>query len=142
MAGEQQGDVVLYQSVDDGEIIVEHGIVVMDGGLQTSVYISLFGGNEEDSGGDQDPHSWWGNIGQTRKYRSETQYLLSALAPSSANLKRVEDAVKRDLAWMVTDKIATDIRARVTIPKYNSVKITVNVDNDEYTYSDNWSARA
>lgn len=112
----------------------------MDGGLQTAVFVSLFSGNEDDSGGDQDPHSWWGNVGQTRKYRSETQYLLSSIPPSSANLKRIEDAAKRDLAWMLTDKIATDIRARVTIPAYNHVKITVNVDNDEYAYSENWSA--
>lgn len=133
---------VLYQTPDDGDIGVNAGLVQMDGGLQTAVFVSLFGGNEDDSGGEKDPNSWWGNIRQNRKYRSETQYLLNTTPPSSANLKRIEDAAKRDLAWMLSDNVATDIRARVTIPAYNSVMITINVDNDEFAYSENWSARA
>lgn len=142
MANEQQGDVLLQQTPDDGDINVTGGLVEMDGGLRSAAYISLFGGNEDDSGADRDTHNWWGNIGQRRQIRSETQHLLQTIAPSSGNLLRVEDAVKRDLAWLKTDGVATSIAASVTIPAYNHVKIAITIDNQDLEFVDNWSATA
>lgn len=142
MANEQQGDVLLQQTPDDGDINVTGGLVEMDGGLRSAVYISLFGGNEDDSGRDKDPHSWWGNIGNASKIRSETQHLLQTVPPSSGNLLRVERAVKRDLAWLISDGVATTVTARVTIPEYNHVKIAVTIDSDNLEFVDNWSATA
>ena len=46
----QQGDVLLFQTVDDGEINIENGVVEMSGGLETAAYLSLYGGNEDDDG--------------------------------------------------------------------------------------------
>ena len=142
MANEQQGDVLLQQTPDDGDISVTGGLVEMDGGLRSAAYISLFGGNEDDSGADRDNHNWWGNIGQRRQIRSETQYLLQTLSPSSGNLLRIEDAVKRDLAWLKADGVATTIAASVTIPAYNHVKIMIEIDNQDLEIVDNWSATA
>ena len=61
MSYRQQGDVILYQSLNDGEIEIVDGIVTMDGGLQTAVYLSLFGGNIDDAAGFDKRLSWWGN---------------------------------------------------------------------------------
>ena len=46
----QQGDVLLFQTIDDGNVEVINGIITMSGGLDTAAYLSLFGGNEEDDG--------------------------------------------------------------------------------------------
>ena len=62
---EQQGDVSLFQTNDDGNIEVEGGIVTMGGGLETSAYLSLFGGNEDDDNRTDNPANWWGNIDET-----------------------------------------------------------------------------
>ena len=140
MANEQQGDVLLIQSLDDGEISVTGGLVVMDGGMRTAAYISLFGGNEDDSGSAQDAANWWGNIGVIRQIRSETQHLLQTIPPSSGNLRRIEDAVKRDLAWLISDNVASTVTASVTIPTHNSVNIAVTIDGDSVNFVDNWSA--
>jgi phage gp46-like protein len=142
MAINQQGDVLIFHTPDDGDLEIKIGVITMGSGLRSAVYISLFGGNEDDSGGDRDPHNWWGNIGQRVQVRSETQFLLQTMTPTSANLLRLEDAVRRDLNWFKASGVATDIKARVIIPAYNSVKIIINIDNRDFEFVDNWSVNA
>jgi hypothetical protein len=50
----QEGDVHLFQTVNDGDICVVGGLVEMSSGLDTAAYISLFGGNEQDDGTKRD----------------------------------------------------------------------------------------
>ena len=78
-------DVALRQTVDGGEITVINGIVELDGGLETSVYLSLFGGNVDDPGDRVSDKTWWGNYDETnpnRKYRSRLQYQLKNSNPN------------------------------------------------------------
>jgi hypothetical protein len=72
----------------------------MSGGLETSAYLSLFGGNEDDAGLSDKTMQWWGNVGaeQAKQYRSETQNLLKSLPLTSSNLLRVEAAAGREHA--------------------------------------------
>lgn len=141
----QQGDVLLIQAIDDGEIIVENGIVEMSGGLETAAYLSLFGGNEDDDGRDNSPFSWWGNLDEinlSQQYHSETQNLLQAIPASSANLLKVEDAVNRDLSWFLQDNIASSIVAEVSIPTFNVIKIIINIEangeESNFNFTQNW----
>ena len=133
----QQGDILLYQTDDDGEINVENGLVEMAGGLQTAAYLSMFGGSETDI-------EWWGNIDElldARKYTSETQILLKSIPSTTGNLNRIKSAVERDLAWMVTDGAATEIAVEVTMPGLNQVLITIDIDGDEsLEFLENWNA--
>jgi phage gp46-like protein len=144
---QQQGDVLLFQTDDGGEIIVEGGITTMTGGIETSAYLSLFGGNEDDDGRDENPHNWWANISEpdpTKEYRSETQHLLQALAATSGNLRRIEDAAKRDLEWFLTEKVASSVDVVASIPGLNRIKLTVTIEaiGDESTFEfvENWKA--
>lgn len=145
----QQGDVKQFQTPDAGDITVVGGIVAMDGGLGTSVYLSLFGGNETDPGLDDLTAQWWGNYGEndaSRRYRSETQHLLQSLPITSGNLRRIEDAARRDLKWMITEGVATSIGAAVTVTGLNRINIRVTIEAegeaDEFEYSANWEASA
>lgn len=143
----QEGDVLIYQTVDGGEIIVEDGIIEMTGGLETAVYLSLFGGNEDDDGQQDNEFNWWGNLDETetsKQYRSETQNLLQSLPATSNNLKRIEDAVRRDLSWMLETGAASEVTATAKVPAVNTVKIVVGVfaigQESNFTYSENWKA--
>jgi len=131
-------DVHLFQTNDGGEITLTNGVISTNGGLETAIYLSLFGGNEEDE-------EWWGNIDEPdpNKYQiSETQRLLKALPLTSANLKRVEDAVLRDLNWMLTTKTATSLEVSASIPNLNKIQIEINViaddEQQELVYIENW----
>lgn len=141
----EKGDVLLYQTNDDGEINLNNGVVEMSGGLETSAYLSLFGGNEDDNGQKDNPKNWWGNIGETetdKQYRSELQNLLQGLPPTSKNLIRLEAAANRDLAWMITKGVATTITVFASIPGLNKVKlrIMINAENgdEEFEFLENW----
>jgi len=139
----QEGDILLYQTNDDGEINVTNGFIEMSGGLQTAAYLSLFGGNEDDDGLADNPKTWWGNTTETeksRKYISETQYLLTSLPITSANLLRVEDAAKRDLAWFKDEGVATEITVSASILGLNMVELEVNIDQTQFKFVENWRA--
>ena len=137
-------EVLLYQTNDDGEIDITNGVVKMSGGLETAVYLSLFGGNEDDSGSDKDSLSWWGNLTEndkSYKYRSETQHLLRSIPQTTNNLLRIQDAVERDLNWLINKKIASDIRISVSIPALNKIKLELNIDNKTFNFIENWRAK-
>ena len=143
----QQGDVKLFQTVDDGEITVVDGVVEMSGGLETSVYLSMFGGNEDDTGSDGNPHTWWGNLDETgpvRQYRSETQNLLQSLPATTGNLRRVEDAANRDVAWMLEIGVASSITILASLPRLNVIQIDVQIqavgEESQFTFVENWKA--
>lgn len=142
----QQGDVLLFQTNDDGNITVSGGIVELSGGLQTTAYLSLFGGNEEDEGGSDTTLSWWANLDEldpSGQYRSETQNTLQALVAIPANLRRVEDAALRDLAWLIERKVAVRISVEATMPGLNKIKLTINIDGDlTIEFVENWKARS
>lgn len=142
----QQGDVLHFQTTDGGEIESINGVATMSSGLETAAYLSLFGGNEDDDGSDGNPKNWWGNLDEpetANHYRSETQYLVQSLVATSANLRRVEDAANRDLAWMVTSGVVKTVEAVASIPGLNRLKIVITMNGDEtIEFVENWKAAA
>lgn len=149
MSADQQGDVRLFQTDDGGEIRVESGLVAMDGGLETAVYLSLFGGNEDDDGRADSPLTWWGNLDEDQPdlaIRSETQHLLRALPATSGNLRRIEDAANRDLAWLIQSGVASSVSAAASVIGLNRVKIAVNIEAiglpSRFEFVENWKASA
>lgn len=145
----QQGDILLFQTNDDGEITVTGGIVEMTGGFETAAYLSLFGGNEDDNGSQENALTWWANLNEVdlaTKYVSETQNLLQALAATSSNLLRVEEAAKRDLQWFLDKNIASSVEVEATIPGINRVQIVVTIvavgEESQFTFVENWKAMA
>lgn len=131
-------DVRLYADDGGGTIDVVNGDCVMSpDGLETAVFVSLFGGNEDDSGiqGD-DLKQFWANHSEPdpqRAYRSETQFLLRSLPLVPANLRRVEDAATRDLAWM-SESVADAVVVQASIPAVNKIQIAVSVEIDDVEF--------
>jgi phage gp46-like protein len=147
----QQGDVLLFQTDDEGDINVVDGLVEMSGGLETAAYLSLFGGNEDDTGidGNDNPLTYWGNLDETDpafQYRSETQNLLQGIPATTGNLQRIEDAAKRDLAWFIEKKVASTVDVVASIPGLNRIKIVVNIDargeESSFEFVQNWKVSA
>jgi phage gp46-like protein len=143
----QNGDVYLFQTIDDGEMDIENGIVTMSAGLDTAVYLSLFGGNYEDDGSYQNQYEWWGNRSETipsHKYRSETQALLRSIPISSGNIIRMEAVAVRDLNWILEERIADKIDVTVTIPGIDQVtfdiRITAQGVETKFSFTENWRA--
>jgi len=133
-------DVRLYCTADGGEIDIVNGQLVLADGLETAAYLSMFGGNEDDSGTESDdPLQWWGNWSETeeaRKCRSQTQHVLIGMPLTSGNLILLEEAAQADLAWML-DYFATDVvvSARVVAPREVELTVEIEVGDSRYTFT-------
>lgn len=142
----QQGDVKLVQTLDGGDVEITNGVTEMSGGLETSVYLALFGGNEDDDGRKDNVFSWWGNRGevQENQYHSRTQNLLQTLVATSSNLVKVKDAATLDLSYLIELKIASSVDIFVSIPKLNSINIKVIIEangiESDFSFTENWKA--
>jgi phage gp46-like protein len=143
----QQGDVLLEQTNDDGEITVTGGIVEMTGSFKTAIYLSLFGGNEDDDGLPGNSKTYWGNLDEVDpdfKYISRTQHVLQALPATSSNLRKIEDAAKLDLMWFLNKNIVSSIEVTASIPALNRVQIVIRgeAQGEEigFTFTENWKA--
>ncbi len=132
-------DVVFFQTADGGEISCENGVIALDEGVASAVYVSFFGGNEDDSGDTVDnAREFWGNKIETvaaRKIRSRLQALLRSIPLTSGNLLRIEDAAKLDLQWMLDTKLADSVEVSASIPKLNWVKIETKIEIQDETYT-------
>jgi phage gp46-like protein len=140
-------DVLLFQTPDNGEVEIEGGLVTLTPGLDTAAYLSLFGGNWKDDGSQNNRQTWWGNLGEqdpSRRYRSETQYLLGTIPATSRNLRRVEDAATRDLQWLLDEAIASSLTVSASLIGLNRVKIEIIIraegDESQFNYTENWRA--
>ena len=142
----QEGDVHLFATTDGGDISIENGMVKMSSGLETAVYLSLFGGNEDDDCLAGSSFNWWGNIDEIdrqKHYRSETQNLLKSLPATTGNLRRIEDAVKRDLAWLLDAKRVSSILVSTGMPGINRIKLIIYFKSAErefnFNFVENWN---
>lgn len=136
-------DVLLEQSDDGGEMTIESGLVALTDDFRSAVYLSLFGGNEDDDGLDSSAQ-WWGNLDEAdpaKRYRSRTEYVLQTLAPSSANLLLLEDAVRADLQWLLDSGAVKEVEAVASIPALNKVSLVAIINGDlTVKYLENWAA--
>jgi len=143
----QTGDVLLFQTHDDGDITVEDGLIIMTSGFETAAYLALFGGNEDDDGSQDTDKNWWGNLDEadkTKQYRSETQNLLRSIPATVNNLKRIGKAAERDLAFFVTTGVASSVTVVVGMPGLNKISIsciiTAKGKESDFKFIENWKA--
>lgn len=144
-----QGDVLLFQTNDNGEISIENGLVGMTGGFNTAVYLALFGGNADDDTTMNNKKNWWGNLVEPDPlfhYRSKTQYVLSRIIPISGNLVQIEDAVETDLQKLIDFGAVDSVDATVSLIDVRKVKISIEIIADsekiEITFLANWKAQS
>lgn len=141
-------DVRLFCTPDGGEIEFVAGQATMADGLESAAYLSLFGGNDEDAGADATrAKQWWGNLSEAdpaKRYRSETQSLLESVPAIPFNLRRVEDAVLRDLDWFVTTGVASALTCAASLPAIDHVHLdiefTINGEVFPVSFSHPWHA--
>lgn len=124
-------DVYQFQTNDDGDVLHQNGDLIVDGGIRTAAYLSLFGGNIEDGGFDDTSNQFWANfneIDNAKKYRSETQHIIETEPLTSNTLLRIEDAALRDLQWLIDDGIVQTIEVSASIPAVDRLKLDINCD--------------
>ena len=143
----QQGDILIQQTNDGGEIEVVNGIVTVTGGFESAAYLSLFGGEVSDTGIRDDSAQWWGNYLEPDpafKIRSEFQRATYTLPLTPSNLLKFEEAAQTDLAWFVETGAATAVTAEASIPAVNRLTLAVTIEASggkiDLKFNANWEA--
>jgi phage gp46-like protein len=143
MTGTQafEGDILLIDTADGGDIVIEEGLVKGDRAFNTAVYISLFGGNKNDSGKVKTRKTWWGNTLKStpvnEKIASRLQAVISAMPLTVKNVREAETAAELDLAWMIKEGIAEKIEASGTTEGKNRFRLLVKISNSGTTIYEN-----
>ena len=144
-----EGDVLLFNTKDGGNISIVNGQPEMTGDFRTMIFLCLFGGNLQDDGLAGNTKTWWGNIEEeniSRKYISRFQNLIHQAIPlTSGNLRRIELAALADLEVFKTEKIAEEVTAVAAIVGINKLKLEVNVnspsgENSQTEFLINWQS--
>ena len=131
------GDFVLIEVEDETGLFHD---LELDGGLQTPIYLSHFGGNvQANTTGNEQPgvlrKDWFGNAfvseDPDRRANSDLERALFELPVSSGNLLKMEDAAEADLAWLLNNNIASSVDSEAVITAPESVKVTDTVEQPE-----------
>ena len=118
----QDGDVLLFQTLNAGNISITDGIVQMTQGLETAVYLSLFS-----------PADWFCNeAAETPEERlsSETEAIINNKPQSSKNYQLLVQAIEADLKWLIDNGNANSIEASVSSDGLNRVIIGITIEQD------------
>jgi len=125
-----QGDVLLTQSLDGGEITIENNQIQLTTGLETAVYLSLFS-----------PSDWFLNdVAETNdeKLSSETEQIISQTPNISRNYPLLEQAINNDLAWLTAGGYASAVTVSVSSPQINRVNINLKIDEIVLNFNEGW----
>jgi phage gp46-like protein len=129
-----EGDILLYETENGGEVKEENGLIMPDKNFFTAVYLSLFGGNKTDPGKVKNDNEWWGNrlsgISENEKLRSRFQFVIAGFPMTVKTIKEAETAAALDLDWFIQEKIADEITIYGQATGKNKFNLTVEIKKD------------
>jgi len=130
-----EGDLLLEETTDGGDIVLEDGLFLSDEQFSTSVYLSIYGGNKDDNGKTENKNEWWGNkltdIKENEKMRSRFQNVIHGLPMTVKNIREAELAAKMDLKWFIDEKIADNINIYGQATGKNRFRLAVEMLKDK-----------
>lgn len=135
-----EGDVLLIETPDGGDVVVEDGLIKPCKDFSSAVYLSLFGGNKTDDGKVKNSRTWWGNVledlSEDEKMISRFQAVVLGMPLSVKNMREAERAASLDLNWFIEKKIADEIKASGRIKERNNFLLSVEIKKEGKTLYD------
>jgi phage gp46-like protein len=126
-----EGDLLLFETVDGGEIKIENDLFASDRSFNTAVYLSLFGGNADDNGKVKNNKTWWANTlagtPENEKLVSRFQAIIAGLPMTTKNILEAETAASLDLQWLVDEGIAEKINVSGAAAGHNKFSLRVEL---------------
>lgn len=100
-------DLEVIESNNGGELVKNSADLSVIEGFQNMPYLALFGGNPgfptpTDRPEGEQAFDWWGNtfLEEDQQFNSLTEYVLNNVSLTSSGRIEIEEAVKKDLAFM------------------------------------------
>lgn len=131
MSEEFGGDVLLYDTLDGAEIEIKNGLIMADEGFRTAVYLSLFGGNKDDTGEVINNKTWWGNclddVPENEKLVSRFIAFIRREPMTIKNMVLAESKARQDLQWFLDDGIADSVDVEINSTEKNRINMSVKI---------------
>lgn len=131
MSEEFGGDVLLIDTVDGSELSIVNGLVIADGGFRTAVLLSLFGGNDKDTGAVITEDTWWGNYieGKSENEKMVSRFItfINSSPLISKNVALAESKAQEDLKWLIDDGAADAVDCSISVVEANRIELKVTV---------------
>lgn len=152
-------DIGLTWILDEGgaDFTVAGNDLVVDDGLETAVFLSLFTDRRAEDGdvlptGEQDRRGWWGDaypVVDGDRHGSRL-WLLARAKDLPETLTRAEEYAREALAWLTEDRVAERVEVsavRIYVLREAVLRLTVaiyrpRVDVVTYRYDYAWAAQA
>ena len=139
------GDLLMVETPDGGDFVIEDGLFLADHAFGTAFYISLFGGNKADAGRVRNRNTWWGNtlpdINENEKIVSRFQNFILAMPMTVKNIKDAESMAELDLKWAIEEGVVDEINAFIRSEGINKIRLFVEAKKDgEFVYKSNFGA--
>lgn len=138
-------DPLLLSTPDGAEIESINGVVTLTDGIESAILLSLTGGNSDDPGRSDKTHEFWGNLTAKHPHerlRSEFAHLADGMPLTSGTLRQLEDAARRDLAWLTEPgptgvTLAESVELTIRSPGRNMIFLSgsVRIDGKAYPFS-------
>jgi phage gp46-like protein len=129
------------ETVDGGELAIEDGLFISDRQFSSAVYLSLFGGNQDDPGKVENNKTWWGNYldstAKDEKMVSRFQAVITGFPMTVKNIREAETAAELDLQWFKDMKIADEITATIKSTGKHEFNLTIEILKDINTIFEN-----
>lgn len=130
------GDVKLIPTEDGGDILFVDGQPVMDQGLETATYISLF-----------TARGWWGNavVDADEQIGANLEELFKNTITNKTR-QDSEQAVRDALQWMIDQGVAKSIEVESRIPSVGRLELSITItepgkDSLSSRYMLNWNGQ-
>jgi phage gp46-like protein len=124
-------DIALHVNKDSqADITVSNGLVAADTGIATAINISLFGANIDGT-------AWWGNELDDNVSNNLTNEFLQLQGKTliSANLPVFQETIKKNLAWITADSIASGYTVECSITDINTLQINIVIEDLDFKYT-------
>jgi len=124
-------DIALHLNKDNqADITVSNGLVATDVGIATAINISLFGANIDGT-------AWWGNELDDNVTNNLTNEFLQLQSKTliSANLPIFQESIKKNLAWITADSIASGYTVECSITDINTLQINIVIEDLDFKYT-------
>jgi phage gp46-like protein len=138
-----EGDILLVDSPDGGDLVIENGLIKNDKRFSTAVNLSLFFVFLDDPGKTQSKREWWGNKfanTESEKLRSRFQFIINGYPMTVKNIREAEAAALLDLEWLKTENIADKINVSIKSTGKNTFNLEIEIlANMETLYKNTYS---
>ncbi|MGL4982540.1 MAG: hypothetical protein ACRC4W_06795 [Treponemataceae bacterium] len=121
------GDLTLFIKDDSFDLLEENGLFIPDINLETAIALSLFGGNDSFD-------QFWANsivgINIKEKHNSAFNKIVKGMPLSLQNILLAEQQAKKDLSWLISENLATEITINMAQVESKKCKLDINIISD------------